>query len=133
MVQRFGDFIYKIPYTSYAEKTFRDAFIDGANVYLANDGVLGFPIMVDPMMLYYNKDIFSNEGLVSTPQYWDQLFGLSSKLTKKKDDGTILQSMIALGRYDNISHSKDILATLLLQSGNSIIESRGGGICGSSK
>lgn len=126
MVQRFGDFIYKIPYTSYAEKTFRDAFIDGANVYLANDGVLGFPIMVDPMMLYYNKDIFSNEGLVSTPQYWDQLFGLSSKLTKKKDDGTILQSMIALGRYDNISHSKDILATLLLQSGNSIIESRGG-------
>lgn len=122
MVQKFGDFIYKVPYTSYAQKTFQDAFIDGANVYLASDGVVGFPIAVDPMVLYYNKDIFSNEGIVSPPQYWDDLFGLSSRLTKKKDDGTILQSMIALGRFDNIKHSKDILATLLLQSNNPIIE-----------
>lgn len=121
MVQKFGNFIYKVPYTSYGEKTFKDAFIDGASVYLASDGVIGFPIAVDPMVLYYNKDIFSNEGIVSPPEYWDELFNLSKRLTKKKDDGTILQSMIALGRYDNVNHAKDILATLLLQSGNPIV------------
>ena len=121
MVQKFDDFVYKIPYTSYAEKTFKDAFIDGANVYLASDGVLAFPIAVDPMVLYYNKDIFANEGIVSPPEYWDQLFDLSKRLTKKKDDGTVLQSMIALGRYDNVNYAKDILATLLLQSNNPIV------------
>lgn len=121
MVQKFSNFTYKIPFTNYPEKTFRDAFIDGSTVYLASDGVIGFPIVVDPMVLYYNKDIFSNEGIVSPPKYWDDLFALSGRLTKKKDDGTILQSMIALGRYDNINHAKDILATLLLQSNNPII------------
>lgn len=127
MVERFESFIYKIPYTSYAAKTFKDAFIDGADVYLSPDGVVAFPIAVDPMVMYYNRDMLANEGLSTPPTYWDELFGLSSKLTKKKNDGTILESMIALGRYDNISHSKDILATLLLQNGNSIIKRNGGG------
>lgn len=123
MVQRFGGFIYKVPYATYSEKTFKDTFIDGASVYLAKDGVIGFPVVVDPIVLYYNKDIFSNEGIVSAPKYWDELFGLSDRLTKKKNDGTILQSMIALGRYDNVNHAKDILATLMLQSNNPIISS----------
>jgi ABC-type glycerol-3-phosphate transport system substrate-binding protein len=121
MVQKFSNFTYKIPYASYSEKTFRDAFIDGASSYLASDGIIAFPVIVDPMVLYYNKDIFSSEGIVSPPKYWDELFNLSGSLTKKKDDGTILQSMIALGRYDNVNHAKDILATLLLQSNNPII------------
>ena len=127
MVQKFSDFTYKVPFTSYAEKTFRDAFIDGASVYLAPDGVIAFPIIVDPLVLYYNKDLFSNEGIVSPPQYWDELFSLSGRLTKKEDDGTIKQSMIGLGRYDNVSHAKDILATLLLQSNNPIISPSGSG------
>ncbi len=127
MVQKDSDFIYKIPYASYPEKTFRDSFIDGSSVYLDNDGVIGFPVVVDPIVLYYNKDILSNEGIVQPPQYWDELFNLVSQLTKKKDDGTILQSMIALGRFDNITHAKDILATLLLQNGNPIIASNGKG------
>ncbi len=115
-------YVYKIPYTSYPEKTFRDSFIDGADAFLSKDGVVGFPLVVDPMVMYYNKDLFSNEGIASPPQTWDELFNLSNTLTKKKDDGTILQSMIGLGRFDNVTHSKDILATLLLQSNNPIIQ-----------
>lgn len=122
MIQKFSSFVYKIPFASYPEKGFKSAFIDGGSIYLASDGVIAFPIMVDPMVLYYNRDMLSNEGIVSTPTSWDELFALNSKLTKKKDDGTILQSMIALGRYDNVSHSKEILATLLLQSNNPIIK-----------
>lgn len=122
MIQKFSNFVYKIPFTSYPEKAFKSAFIDGGSIYLATDGVIAFPTIVDPMVLYYNRDMLSNEGIVSTPVYWDELFGLNGKLTKKKDDGTILQSMIALGRYDNISHSKEILATLMLQSNNPIIK-----------
>lgn len=121
MVEKNSGYIYKIPYTNYPEKTFRDSFVDGASVYLDHDGVVAFPIAIDPMVMYYNKDILSNEGIASVPQYWDELFTLSSALTKKKNDGTILQSMVSLGRFDNITHAKDILATLLLQNGNPII------------
>ena len=121
MINKFEKFTYKIPYQSYTERVYRDNFIDGADVYLASDGIMGLPLVVDPMVMYYNKSIFSNEGVSQVPQTWDELFNFNSKLTKKKDDGTISQSMIALGRYDNITHAKDILATLFMQSGNSII------------
>jgi hypothetical protein len=40
----------------------------------------------------------------------------------KSDKGAISQSMIGLGRFDNITHAKDILAMLLLQSNNPIIQ-----------
>jgi ABC-type glycerol-3-phosphate transport system substrate-binding protein len=121
MIQSNENFINKIPYASYPEKTFRDAFIDGADVYLAKDGAIGFPIVVDPMVLYYNKDLLANEGIATVPQYWNELFDLSGRLTKKKDDGTILQSMIALGQFGNVSNAKDILATLFMQSGNKLV------------
>jgi ABC-type glycerol-3-phosphate transport system substrate-binding protein len=121
MIGKFSNYIYKIPFASYAEKTFKDGFIDGASTYFDSTGVIGFPVIVDPMVLYYNRDMLSSEGIVAPPEYWNELFALNSKLTKKMNDGTINESMIALGRYDNITHSKDILATLLLQGGNPII------------
>lgn len=121
MIQKNSKFIYKIPFANYPEKTFKDAFIDGASVYVDTDGIIGFPVVTDPLVLYYNKDLLSNEGMAGVPQYWDELFALTSVLTKKKDDGTILQSTIALGRYDNVSHAKDILAALLIQNGNPLV------------
>jgi len=116
------NFIYKIPYASYPQKTFTDSFIEGAIIYLDGQNVLGFPIVVDPMVLYYNKDILTNEGIVYPPKSWDELFNLNSSLTKRDNSGKIFQSMIALGQYSNLNNAKDILATLLIQNNNNIIE-----------
>lgn len=121
MVIRNNNFIYKIPYETYPEKSFKDLFVDGADIYLAKDGITGYPLLVDPLVLYYNKDMLSNEGILFPPKFWDELFDLNDKLTKKKIDGSISQSMIALGQYDNVNHSKDILSMLLLQSNNPIV------------
>jgi len=121
MIQKNNNFIYKIPYTSYSQKTFTDTFIDGADIYLDSEGTLGFPLVVDPMVLYYNKDILSNEAIVSPPVSWDELFTLNPSLTKRDNGGTISQSMIALGQYSNVNNAKDILATLLIQNGNPIV------------
>lgn len=118
MIVRNNNFIYKIPYASYPSKVFTDSFIDGANIYLDSEGIVGMPLLVDPMVLYYNKDILSNEGIVSPPTTWDELFNLNSILTQKQNDGTINRSMIALGQYDNVTNAKDILATLLIQNDN---------------
>ena len=121
MIQKNNNFIYKIPYASYSDKTFRNTFIDGADIYLDSEGVIGFPIIVDPLVLYYNKDILSNEGMVFPPQSWDELFNLNPSLTKRDNIGTINQSMIALGQYNNVNNVKDILATILIQNNNPIV------------
>lgn len=121
MVLKNNNFIYKIPYTNLPEKTFTTAFIDGADIYLTKDGVIGYPLLVDPLVLYYNKDMLSNESILYPPTSWDELFDLGDKLIKKNKDGSIAQSMIALGQYDNVNHSKDILSMLLLQSNNPIL------------
>lgn len=127
MIKKNSNFIYKIPYENYPEKTFRDSFIDGADIYMDSEGILGFPVIVDPIVLYYNKDILSNENIVFPPKSWDELFTLNSTLTKRDNSGTISQSMIALGQYANVNNVKDILATLLLQNNNPIVE-RGVGL-----
>ena len=121
MIKKNNDYVYKIPYASYPEKVFRDAFIDGADIYLDGDGVYALPAIVDPMMIYYNKDILKNEGLVYPPKTWEELFVLNPTLTKRSNEGVISQGMIALGQYGNLNNAKDILATLLLQNGNNIV------------
>ncbi len=127
MVLKNDNFIYKVPYASFPEKSYRNLFIDGADLYIAKDGIVGYPILVDPIVLYYNKDMLSNEGILFPPTTWDQLFDLGSKLTKKKPDGTISTSMIAFGQYDNVNHAKDVLSMLLLQSGNPIVSRKDDG------
>jgi ABC-type glycerol-3-phosphate transport system substrate-binding protein len=122
MVLKNSNFIYKIPYASLPENSFRSSFIDGADIFLTNEGVTGYPLLVDPMVLYYNKNILSNQSILYPPKTWDELFTLNDKLTTKKEDGSISQSMIALGQYDNVNHSKDILSMLMLQSGNPLME-----------
>lgn len=121
MIKKNENFIYKTPYANYPEKVFRDSFIDGADIYLDNDGVVAYPLAVDPIVLYYNKDILTNEGIVYPPETWDELFTLNSILTKKDNSGTISQSMIALGQYDNVNNAKDILSALLIQNNNPIV------------
>ncbi len=121
MIIKNESFIYKIPYESYSENIYRDTFVDGADIYLGSDGIIGFPIAIDPMVMYYNKNMFANEGIATIPSYWDELSDLNSRLTKKENDGTITKSMIAMGQYSNIANYKDIIATLMIQSGNSMV------------
>jgi ABC-type glycerol-3-phosphate transport system substrate-binding protein len=124
MIARNNNFIYKIPYVSYPQKLFQDTFMDGASIYTDSEGVVGIPLVVDPLVLYYNKDILSNEGLVAPIKTWDELFTLNSVLTKKDNSGFISRSMIALGQYGNVTNVKDILASLLIQNDNPIVRRR---------
>lgn len=128
MISKNKGFLYKIPYSAYPEKTFRDTFIDGAEIFLDAESkeIMAFPMVVDPIVMYFNKNMLANEGIAIPPSNWDELINLNSKITKRENDGTIKESLIALGRYDNVNNSKEILATLLLQNGNPIIKKEGG-------
>jgi len=124
LIVRHQDKIFPIPYTSLPLRTFRDTFIEQGELYLRNNGILALPFSVDPMVMYWNRDIFSSAFVSAPPTEWDEFFTLATKITKKTEAGNISQSTTALGLFDNITHAKDILAMLIIQSGDPIIEVR---------
>lgn len=112
--------LYLIPFKAYQEKTFKDLFIEEGELFLAPDGILAIPFIVDPMVMYWNRDIFSNNFISSPPKYWEELPDLVNKLTTRDNQANILQSAIAFGEWSNINNAKEIVAMLMLQAGTPI-------------
>lgn len=109
-----------IPFSALSRSQFENTFIEAASPFVGQSGVLGIPIVADPLVLYWNKDMLASGGFSQPPQYWDQLFGMAQKISKKNDTGALVKSAVAFGEYQNVNNAKDILATLILQAGGSI-------------
>lgn len=120
-ILRQGNKVIPIPYESYSVRRFKDAYIEESELYLANDGILGMPLIIDPMVMYYNRDTLSREGISVPPSYWDEFFVLSPKITKRDQSSNILQATVALGEYSNVEHAKEVISALILQAGNPIV------------
>ncbi len=120
-IASYEDKLYPIPYESFSERLFRDTYIEGAELFLSAGGILGFPIAVDPMVLYWNRSLFNTARIPTPPSYWDELVGLREKLTTTDNSFNVLQSVIALGEYRNVTHAKEIIAMLIMQAGNPIV------------
>jgi len=114
------DKLVKIPYTSITERAYRDTFIQGSEVFMDSDGTWALPLSVDPLVMYWNRDLFAASGFPTIPKYWDEFFAYVPKLTIKDDNGNIKQSGVALGEFKNVDYAKDILSAIILQSGNPI-------------
>ena len=112
--------ISPIPYKNFSLRDFKDYFIEEGELFLRADGILALPLMVDPLVMYWNRSIFTQAGVAKPPQYWDDFFPLAKKLTEKDAVLNILTSAVALGEFANITNAKEILATLIMQTGNSI-------------
>lgn len=112
--------IFTIPYESYSARRFKDTFIEGAEIFTNAQGIIAFPLLVDPLIMYWNRDILSREGLSTVPKYWADFLTLSPKLTKRDKTANILQSTVALGEYRNVTNAKEIISTLIMQTDNPI-------------
>jgi ABC-type glycerol-3-phosphate transport system substrate-binding protein len=73
--------------------------------------------MVDPLVMYWNRDIFASAGLASSPQYWNDFLSFGPKITSLDSSQNVKRSAVALGTWQNILHSKAILSTLFMQAG----------------
>ncbi len=121
--------LFIIPFASYSESTFKNNFIEEGYTLLDPAGVVGLPFMVDPLVMYWNRDMFTNNLIAQTPQYWDEIYPLINKITRRDSSGTVLQSAIALGEWSNITSAKEIISMFLLQAGTPItIRATGGKI-----
>ncbi len=112
--------IFPISYETFDKRSFKDTFIDGAEIFMAPEGILAIPFAVDPLVLYYNRDIFADNLVVEPPKLWKQIPGLSSKMTVRDRANNIDVATIALGAYDNVSNAYAILAMLTMQAGGNI-------------
>lgn len=109
-----------IPYESISERTFKDTFAEGGELFLAKEGIYALPLVVDPMVLYYNRDLLSGAGESRPLAFWDEIYSSALKLTRRDAAGNLVQSTIALGEVRNIQNFKEILSLLFLQAGNPV-------------
>lgn len=114
------DKLTPIPYSVFPQRAFLDQFIDQASVYLGTDGLMGIPFSVDPMVMYWNRDTFNAAGIAVPPKYWDEFKELNKKLTVKEENGTVTRSAVAMGDFSNVTNARELLGSLILQSGNPI-------------
>lgn len=125
LVFKYENKIYTIPYASYPLANYKSVFAQSGEVFLNEDGILAFPIAIDPLVMYYNRNILDSNNIAIPPNNWEDFTTIITKLTKKDSDGQILQSAVPFGQYINIDSAKDILAMLFMQLGNSIVRPSG--------
>jgi multiple sugar transport system substrate-binding protein len=111
-----------IPYTTLPERTFRDTYIDGAEIFMRSDGTYAVPLAADPLIMYWNRDIFSESGIAIPPKTWETLVSQTTRSINKVDDWfNFTQNAIAFGEYSNVTNAKNILSMLMLQAGTDIV------------
>jgi multiple sugar transport system substrate-binding protein len=87
--------------------------------------VYSLPLSVDTMVMFYNKDLFNNAGIITAPEYWNREFQQNiKKLTKQNTKGEIIQSGAALGGSANIVRFSDIVSLLMMQSGSEMMNGK---------
>jgi ABC-type glycerol-3-phosphate transport system substrate-binding protein len=113
--------LYPLPFSNFSERQFLDTFVDEGTLFLNNQGVLALPLAIDPMVMYWNKDLFAGAGIASAPQYWEQFLTLPVKITNRDERGNITTSAVALGGLNNVVHLSDIISTFFMQLGDPIV------------
>ncbi len=92
--------------------------------------IYAFPLWMDNLAVFYNRDLFSVAGMSPPPKNWtwqefedkvESFDGYAKKTTLIDEYGNIKKSGAAIGYGKNISRSPDILAVLMMQMGSPIV------------
>jgi ABC-type glycerol-3-phosphate transport system substrate-binding protein len=110
-----------IPYERYPLRDFKDRFIESTEVFAQPEGIYAFPIAVDPLILFWNRNLFTNAVVAQVPTNWDSFVRLVPRLSVIERGADLRQSAIAFGEYENVMHAKEILSALMFQLNNPIV------------
>lgn len=119
--------IRPIPYETVTQRDFKNSYIELAELFTQKDGIVAMPVAIDPLVMYWNRDIFTNAGVTTPPQSWSQFYELTKKITIRQSSGNITQSLVAFGTFSNINNAKSIISALFLQAGQPIVAPTGQG------
>ncbi len=123
----FADKLYQIPYASFPQSTYLSSYVDEAQLFLTSEGILALPLSIDPLVMYWNRDLLASAGVAQPPKYWNGVLSIVPKITVFDMQSNIQKSGISLGGWDNIAYAKEILSTLMMQAGNQIVVRGGDG------
>ncbi len=115
-----------VSYTIFPARDYRSLYIDGADIFALSDGIYAYPIVADPLMMYWNRDLFAFNNLIVAPSTWEEVVSeVVPKLTIRDVSRNITQSGIAMGEYSNVKNSFAILSMLILQGGSALVTEDG--------
>jgi ABC-type glycerol-3-phosphate transport system substrate-binding protein len=117
--------LFPVSYEMFPERDFRTIYIDGAAIFALNDGLYGYPIAVDPLVMYWNRSMFSTNGFLLAPTSWEEIVAdIVPSLTERDFNRNIQRSAIAMGEYSNIKNSFPVISTLLMQGGSALVSEK---------
>lgn len=90
------------------------------NVKDFQEKIMGVPVGVDTMAIYYNKDLLNAAGIPNPPENWAQFSDQVKALTKLDSQGNILQSAAGIGTADNVERATDLVSLLMIQNGQTM-------------
>jgi multiple sugar transport system substrate-binding protein len=115
--------IQPLPYDNFPLRDFRDSYIDGAEIFTLADGVYAFPVAIDPLVMYYNRDLFNTKNIIAPPATWEAVINeVVPALVERDFARTIIRSPLAFGEYRNVQNGFGIISMLLLQGGSDLVK-----------
>lgn len=119
--------IQPVSYESFPLRDFENLYIDGAKIFALADGVYSYPVAIDPLMMYYNRDLLGTKNIINPPSTWEAVVNdIIPTMVKRDFSRNIILSPLAFGEYRNINNGFAILSMLLLQSGSALVPERNG-------
>jgi len=131
-IKRYKDKVYLINTKTIPERTFRDTYIQESELYINPDGIFAIPFFVDPLVMYWNKDIFSSAGIVNPPSKWSEFPLIAGKISESDVNANIVKSLAPLGEYRNVNNAKALLSSIIMQAGSPIVSINDRGMFSSS-
>lgn len=118
--------IQSISYDDFPLTDFRSRYLDGAEIFAMSDGVYAYPVAVDPLVLYWNRDILASYNYLEAPKTWEVLVNeMVPTLIERDFNRTIIRSPLAFGEYRNVNNAFSIISLLLLQGGSLMVSEDG--------
>lgn len=122
LVVRHADKLVLVPPDTLSERQFKEAFVEAGEAFWTPQGALAVPLVVDPLVSYWNRDRFSAGGIARQVRFWDELITATPRLKVVNRLGQIQIAAVSLGEYRNVTNAKEIISALLFQSGGKIVE-----------
>lgn len=117
--------IQPISYESFPLRDVQSRYTDGSRIFALQDGLYAYPVAIDPLVMYWNRDILSNDNFLEAPRTWESLVNeYHGTLVRRNPDRSIVRSVVAMGEYGNVENAFGVISMLLLQTGSEMVREK---------
>ena len=117
--------IQPVSYDSFPKRDFQNLYIDGAEIFALSDGIYAYPVAIDPLVMYYNRDLLGTKNIINPPTTWEGVVNdIIPTMVERDYNRNIIRSPLAFGEYRNINNGFAIVSMLLVQGGSALVVER---------